>query len=181
VGCDARLLAGVCGTALERGGTPPVEARRAFWTVPVCAEFPGLVDLAAILPLWLSVFVASDFRILLVLRLVRFFKLTRYSLAMRSLLEALYSERRALTGCFVILLGTALIAAALMHLAERTAQPERFGTIPDALWWAIVTLGTNRIRRCRSRYSAWADFGGLHHLRRAADDGAAGRHFCYAP
>lgn len=28
-----------------------------------------------------------------------------------------------------------------MHLAERTAQPERFGTIPDALWWAIVTLG----------------------------------------
>jgi voltage-gated potassium channel len=52
------------------------------------------------------------------------------------------TERRALTGCFVILLGTALIAAALMHLAERTAQPERFGTIPDALWWAIVTLGT---------------------------------------
>ena len=29
-----------------------------------------------------------------------------------------------------------------MHLAERTAQPDRFGTIPDALWWAIVTLGT---------------------------------------
>jgi voltage-gated potassium channel len=159
----------------------PLLKRGALWTVPVCAEFSRAVDLAAILPRWLSVFVASDFRILLVLRLVRFFKLTRYSPAMRSLLDALYSERRALTGCFVILLGTALIAAALMHLAERTAQPERFGTIPDALWWAIVTLGTNRIRRCRSRYGAWADFGGLHHLRRAADDGVAGRHFCYAP
>ena len=84
----------------------------------------------------------SDFRMLLVLRLVRFFKLTRYSPAMRSLLDALYAERRALGGCFVILLGTALISAALMHLAERTAQPDRFGTIPDALWWAIVTLGT---------------------------------------
>ena len=105
-------------------------------------SFSGLVDLVAVLPFWLSVFVASDFRILLVLRLVRFFKLTRYSPAMRSLLDALYSERRALGGCFVILLGTALIAAALMHLAERAAQPERFGTIPDALWWAIVTLGT---------------------------------------
>jgi voltage-gated potassium channel len=105
-------------------------------------SFPGLDDLAAILPFWLSVIIASDFRILLVLRLVRFFKLTRYSPAMRSLLDALYAERRALTGCFVILLGTALIAAALMHLAERTAQPDRFGTIPDALWWAIVTLGT---------------------------------------
>ena len=105
-------------------------------------SFSGLVDLAAILPFWLSVFIASDFRVLLVLRLVRFFKLTRYSPAMRSLLDALYAERRALGGCFVILLGTALIAAALMHLAERAAQPERFGTIPDALWWAIVTLGT---------------------------------------
>jgi voltage-gated potassium channel len=105
-------------------------------------SFPGLIDLAAILPFWLSVFIASDFRVLLVLRLARFFKLTRYSPAMRSLLDALYAERRALGGCFVILLGTALIAAALMHLAERAAQPERFGTIPDALWWAIVTLGT---------------------------------------
>ena len=105
-------------------------------------SFSGLVDLVAILPFWLSIFIASDFRVLLVLRLVRFFKLTRYSPAMRSLLDALYSERRALAGCFVILLGTALIAAALMHLAERAAQPERFGTIPDALWWAIVTLGT---------------------------------------
>jgi voltage-gated potassium channel len=69
-------------------------------------------------------------------------KLTRYSPAMRSLLEALYSERRALAGCFVILLGTALIAAAVMHLAEGTVQSDKFGTIPDALWWAIVTLGT---------------------------------------
>jgi voltage-gated potassium channel len=121
----------------------PLLKRGAFFgRLRFVLSFSGLIDLAAILPFWLSVFIASDFRILLVLRLVRFFKLTRYSPAMRSLLDALYSERRALAGCFVVLLGTALIAAALMHLAERTAQPERFGTIPDALWWAIVTLGT---------------------------------------
>jgi voltage-gated potassium channel len=29
-----------------------------------------------------------------------------------------------------------------MHLAEGRAQPDKFGTIPDAMWWAIVTLGT---------------------------------------
>jgi voltage-gated potassium channel len=121
----------------------PLLKRGAFFgRLRFVMSFSGLIDLAAILPFWLSVFIASDFRILLVLRLVRFFKLTRYSPAMRSLLDALYSERRALGGCFVILFGTALIAAALMHLAERTAQPDRFGTIPDALWWAIVTLGT---------------------------------------
>jgi voltage-gated potassium channel len=121
----------------------PLLKRSAFFgRLRFVLSFSGLVDLVAILPLWLSIFIASDFRVLLVLRLVRFFKLTRYSPAMRSLLDALYTERRALGGCFVILLGTALIAAALMHLAERGAQPERFGTIPDALWWAIVTLGT---------------------------------------
>ncbi len=113
-----------------------------FGRLRFAMSLPGLIDLAAILPFWLSIFISSDFRVLLVLRLVRFFKLTRYSPAMRSLLDALYAERRALAGCFVILLGTALIAAALMHLVERGVQPERFGTIPDALWWAIVTLGT---------------------------------------
>jgi voltage-gated potassium channel len=101
----------------------------------------GLLDLAAILPFWLS-FLSADLRIVLVLRLIRFFKLGRYSPAMRSLLEALYSERRALFGCFVILCGATLMAAALMHLAEGAVQPEKFGTIPDAMWWAIVTLGT---------------------------------------
>ena len=32
--------------------------------------------------------------------------------------------------------------ATLMHLVERAQQPDRFGTIPDAMWWAIVTLTT---------------------------------------
>ena len=65
----------------------------------------GLIDLAAILPFWLAFLVAPDFKIILVVRLVRFFKLTRYSPAMRSLVDALYSERRALAGCFVIFCG----------------------------------------------------------------------------
>jgi voltage-gated potassium channel Kch len=30
----------------------------------------------------------------------------------------------------------------IIHLAEREVQPEKFGTIPDAMWWSIVTLGT---------------------------------------
>jgi Ion channel len=41
-----------------------------------------------------------------------------------------------------LLTGATLIAASIMHLAERHAQPDKFGTIPDAMWWAIVTLGT---------------------------------------
>jgi len=106
------------------------------------ASGPGLIDLLSVLPFWFAVLLPADFRFVLVLRMIRFLKITRYSPAMRSLLDVLYSERRALFGCFVILFGAALMAAALMHVAEGRVQPEKLGTIPDAMWWAIVTLGT---------------------------------------
>ena len=102
----------------------------------------GLVDLLAILPFWFGFLLPADLRVVLVLRIVRFLKIARYSPAMRSLLDVLYSERRALFGCVVVLLGATLMAAALMHLVEGRVQPDKFGTIPDAMWWAIVTLGT---------------------------------------
>lgn len=102
----------------------------------------GIIDLLAVLPFWFAFFVPADLRVLLVLRVFRFLKIARYSPGMRSLLDALYAERRALLGCFIILIGAALIAAAIMHLVEGQAQPDKFGTIPEAMWWAIVTLGT---------------------------------------
>jgi voltage-gated potassium channel len=102
----------------------------------------GLVDLVSVLPFWVAFVAPSELRIILLFRIVRFLKLARYSPALRSLLEALYTERRALFGCAVILAGATLISATFVHLAERDAQPEKFGTIPDAMWWAVVTLGT---------------------------------------
>ena len=116
---------------------PPMRARLAFALSPA-----GLVDLLAVLPFWLGIFLQIDLRFLLVFRIIRFLKLARYSPAMRSLIEALYAERRALFGCVVILIGTTLVAASLMYLAERHVQPDKLGTVPDAMWWAIVTLGT---------------------------------------
>ena len=94
----------------------------------------GIVDLIAILPFWIGFFFFADLRAILVFRIFRFLKLVRYSVAVRSLLDALYLERRPLAGCVVIFLGTALLAASLMYLAEREAQPDKFGTIPQALW-----------------------------------------------
>ena len=115
----------------------PLRARLAYMLSPA-----GLVDLIAVLPFWFSPLLPDDLRVLQVFRIVRFFKITRYSPAMRSLLDVLYRERRALFGCLVVTLGAALVAGALMHLAEGKVQPHKLGTIPEALWWAIVTLGT---------------------------------------
>ena len=102
----------------------------------------GIIDLIAVLPFWFTLFVPSDLRVLLVFRVLRFLKFARYSPGMRSLLDVLYAERRALVGCFIILIGMALLMATVMHLVEGRVQPEKFGTIPDAMWWSIVTLGT---------------------------------------
>src|SRR5262247_1520099 len=102
----------------------------------------GIIDLIAVLPFWFAMTLPGELRVVLVFRMVRFFKFARYSPAMRSLLDVLYNERRALFGCLVIALGTALVAASMMHLAEGTVQPAKLGTIPEAFWWAIVTIGT---------------------------------------
>jgi voltage-gated potassium channel len=116
---------------------PPTHARLRYML-----SADGLIDLVSVLPFWLAFVAPSELRIILLFRIVRFLKLTRYSPALRSLLTALYSERRALAGCVVILAGMDMITAVLIHLAERGAQPEKFGTIPDAMWWSLVTLGT---------------------------------------
>src|SRR6476619_3388484 len=115
----------------------PMRARLKYALSPA-----GIIDLIAVLPFWFAMVLPGDLRVVLVFRMVRFFKFARYSPAMRSLLDVLYNERRALFGCLVIALGIALVAASLMHLAEADVQPAKLGTIPEAFWWAIVTIGT---------------------------------------
>nr|WP_256515698.1 cyclic nucleotide-gated ion channel [Alsobacter ponti] len=104
---------------------------------------PAIIDLLTILPFYLALVAPDiDLRVFVLLRLIRFLKLARYSPGIRSLYEAVYDERRALAACLVILFGLVIGTASVMHMAERAAQPEKFGTIPDAMWWAIVTLAT---------------------------------------
>jgi len=126
--------------AVEHGPNRHLKALRARLKYALSPS--GIVDLIAVLPFWFALVLPDDLRLLVVFRIVRFFKIARYSPAMRSLLDVLYRERRALFGCLVITLGSSLVAAALMHLAEGKVQPDKLGTIPDALWWAIVTIGT---------------------------------------
>ena len=101
----------------------------------------GIIDLMAFLPA--SIVLASGrHATLAALGVLPFFKLIRYSPAMRSLLAAVHAERRALIGCIVILIGAVLTFASLLYAIERDVQPDKLGTIPRAMWWAIVTLGT---------------------------------------
>lgn len=115
----------------------PWLARWAYVRTPL-----AIVDLATIAPLYLSFLLPDGLRVLVLLRLIRFFKLARYSPGMRSLVAALQSERKALGATVVIIFGVILVMASAMHIAEHQAQPDKFGSIPEAMWWAAVTVTT---------------------------------------
>ncbi len=101
----------------------------------------GVIDLLAFLPS-AAALIMNDKTALVLFGMLPFLKLVRYSTAMRSLLAALHAERRTLFGCVVILTGAVLLFASLLYAIEHKVQPDKFGTMPQAMWWAIVTLGT---------------------------------------
>ncbi|MEM7269246.1 MAG: ion transporter [Pseudomonadota bacterium] len=120
--------------ALDRS---PWSARLRYIVSPA-----ALIDLIAIAPFYLAAFIGFDLRFLRILRLMRLLKLTRYSSALTMLMEVIRRESGSFLACFFIL-GVLLIAAASgAYIAERQAQPENFGSIPAAMWWAVVTLTT---------------------------------------
>jgi voltage-gated potassium channel len=101
----------------------------------------GIIDLLSFLPSGIAL-IMGDRTTLVLAGMLPFLKLVRYSPALRSLLSAIHAERRALFGCVVILTGVVLLFACLLYAVEHKTQPEKFGNIPHAMWWAIVTLGT---------------------------------------
>ncbi|MEF3367014.1 cyclic nucleotide-gated ion channel [Methylocystis sp. 9N] len=115
----------------------PTAARLAFLQSP-----SALIDLAAVLPFYLSFYFSPDLRVFLLLRLLRFFKFARYSPGIRTLLAVIEAERKALFAWLIILFGAVLFYSTAMYVAEREAQPEKLGTIPNAMWWAIETVTT---------------------------------------
>lgn len=104
----------------------------------------ALIDLVATVPLYVG-FLPSDTALLRLFRLlgiVRLAKLGRYSRAVRYVSEAIHSRRFELLlslalGCFVL-----IVTSTLLYLAEGDVQPDKFGSIPRALWWSIATLTT---------------------------------------
>lgn len=107
-------------------------------------SFTAIVDLLAIIPSFFAVAGGAT----LALRAPRFFRilrlarLGRFSKAWRDLLEAIGSRREELLLAFGLAALTLLLASSLLYWAESEAQPEKFGSIPRAFWWGVVTLTT---------------------------------------
>lgn len=116
---------------------PAWRARLRFMRTPMM-----IIDLLAVAPFYLAFLVPVDLRVLRVFRLVRFLKLARYSPALTSLMQVVWTERRALGAALVIVAGALLVSSTLLYYIERHVQPEAFGSVPAAMWWAMATLTT---------------------------------------
>ena len=102
----------------------------------------ALIDLLAILPFYLGLFIQLDLRFLRIIRLIRVVKLGRYSQAMQMLLTVFREEYRVLLAALFILLILMVVASSGIYLIEHDVQPDNFGSIPQAMWWAMATLTT---------------------------------------
>lgn len=104
----------------------------------------GVADLIAVLAS-ISVVGGSSALVLRLVRLgriLRLSKLGRMSRAFDHLVEAVSSRRDELLLSLAAGLTLMLIAATALYLAEGTVQPEKFGSIPRALWWSMATMTT---------------------------------------
>jgi len=116
---------------------PRWQARLRFATRPMM-----IIDLLAFFPWYLHWIYPMDLRILRLFRLFRLLKLVRYSPALQTLGRVIADEYRALLGALLVILVLLLFSATAMYYLEREAQPDKFGSIPDAAWWALATLTT---------------------------------------
>ena len=115
----------------------PLRGRIAFALRPLM-----IVDFLAFAPSYLAFVLPVDLRLLRIFRLLRLVKLARYSQALPALLGVLYAERSALFASFILTLCVMCVSAELMQITEGAIQPKSFGTMPDAMYWAITTLTT---------------------------------------
>lgn len=110
--------------------------------------YATLIDLVATLALWVDILfgVPGVYGVLLrLVRVLRVLTLTRnseWAAAIRLLARAIGERRFELT----LSLGFAglvlIVSATLLFAVEGEVQPDGFGSIPRAMWWAMATLTT---------------------------------------
>lgn len=102
----------------------------------------SLIDLVAILPYYLQFLFAVDLRFIRVLRVLRVLKLTRYNTALSTFAMVLKREKRAFSAAMFITVLITILSGAIVYEFEHAAQPEKFDTIPRAMYWAVITLAS---------------------------------------
>lgn len=105
----------------------------------------ALIDLAAILPFFLPLAITLDLRVLRLLRLFRLFrlfKMTRYVQSLSAFHRVFAAKKEELLITALMIFVFLIAASTAMYALENEAQPDKFSSIPETLWWGVVTLTT---------------------------------------
>lgn len=117
-------------------------AHRAGATARYLRSATGFVDLIAVLPVPIALICGVAPPTAWVLASLWAFKLAQNSPGFAQLGRVFVLEAKPLTSVVVLFLIVLFLASAGVYALERDQQPEAFGTLPLALWWAVVTLTT---------------------------------------
>ena len=104
----------------------------------------AVIDFITIVPFYLTLFIQDRplVRVLRLLIVLRIFKLSRYHASFDVLATVLRKKRWELFATAIIGATLLVLASTLMYLVEGPAQPDKFGSIPNAMWWGTITLTT---------------------------------------
>lgn len=106
-------------------------------------SFFGMVDLLAILPFYLSTGVdLRSIRAFRLFRVIRIFKLARYNKAVKRYSIAFNIIKEELILFLFVSIIVIFLSAIGIYYFENAAQPQKFSSIFDSLWWSIITLTT---------------------------------------
>ncbi|HEX6433984.1 MAG TPA: ion transporter [Gemmatimonadales bacterium] len=105
----------------------------------------GVIDLLAILPSYISLFLPGAqsllvVRLLRLLRIFRVFKLAEYLQESRTLVQALRASGRKIFVFLLTVVTIVVVVGTLMYVIE--GEEHGFTNIPLSIYWAIVTLTT---------------------------------------
>jgi voltage-gated potassium channel len=103
---------------------------------------PAIIDLLAVLPVPLALLFGADGDVARLFGVLWSLKLIRMNAAFVLLGRVLSNERQSLLSVTTAFFVVVLFAATLAFVLEHSEQPEAFGSVPAALWWAVTTITT---------------------------------------
>ena len=119
-----------------------IKSNKLITRLKYASTWPAIIDLLAVLSGLLPMIFEVDLRILRALRMLRLLKFSRYFKVMNLLLGVLREEKQSFLAAMFLLTIAMLIASTGIYIFEKDAQPDKFSSIPEAMWWAIATLTT---------------------------------------
>ena len=105
----------------------------------------AVIDLLAILPFYLPMFLPMNLigiRAVRLIRLLRIFKMNRYFEALNSIGDVFRRKSREIVSSLFFVALLLVVASLLIYYAEHDAQPKQFQNAFSGVWWAVATLTT---------------------------------------